>query len=156
MPDTRGFTLVELILVMVIIGILAAVVGPRFFDRQVFDERLFYEETLAAVRYGQKLAVASGCRTQVSLDSNGYWLHQADDCSSGAGYTVEVQGPDGQRPFKNTAVPVGVSITPTHFPVVFDSLGRPVDAQGNPLDSEATATIGSFTLTVTPHTGMVQ
>jgi len=155
MPDMRGFTLVELILVMVIIGILAAVVGPRFFDRQVYDDRLFFEETLAAVRYGQKLAVASGCLTQVSLGNNGYWLRQAANCDSGA-YSVDVQGPDGQRPFANTQVPTGVTITATNFPVVFDSLGRPVDAQGDPLDSEATATIGSFTLTVTPQTGMVQ
>lgn len=157
MPDTRGFTLVELILVMVIIGVLAAVVGPRFFDRPVFDERLFFEETLAAVRYGQKLAVASGCPTQVSLD-NGYLLRQAADCIGGASavYSVEVRGPDGQRPFANTEVPIGVSITPTNFPVVFDSLGRPVDAQGDPVANKATATIGSFTLTVTPQTGMVQ
>lgn len=156
MPGMRGFTLVELILVIVIIGILAAVVGPRFFDKQVFDERLFFEETLAAVRYGQKLAVASGCRTQVSLDNNGYWLRQAESCSNVANYTLEVQGPDGQRPFKNTQVPTGVIISPIGFPLVFDSLGRPVDAKGDPLDSEATATIGSFTLTVTPQTGMAQ
>ncbi|HEY7775246.1 MAG TPA: type II secretion system protein [Kineobactrum sp.] len=150
MTNTRGFTLVELILVMVIIGILAAVVGPRFFNRQVFDERLFFEDTLAAVRYGQKLAVASGCHTQVSLDRSGYWLRQADDCSGGASavYNVEIQGPDGQSPFANTDVPRGVNITPTHFPVVFDSLGRPVGGAAN-------ATIGSFTLNVTAETGMV-
>ena len=134
-------------MVIVIIGILSAVVGPRFFDRQVFDERLFYEESLLAVRYGQKLAIASGCLTQVSLSSAGYSLRQAASCSSGA-FTLDVQGPGGEVPFANTQVPNGVSITPTNFPVVFDSQGRPGGA--------ATAAIGSFTITVAAETGMVQ
>ena len=66
-------------MVIVIIGILAAVVGPRFFDRQQFDQRMFYEESLSAVRYAQKLALASGCLTQVSL-------------SQAAGYQVQSGG----------------------------------------------------------------
>ncbi len=144
----RGFTLVELIMTLVIIGILAAVVGPRFFDRQVFDERLFFEETVSAVRYAQKLALASGCLTQVSLGSSGgYHLRRAANCTSGA-YSAEVQGPDGQIPFANTEVPTGVSVSATNFPVVFDSLGRP--------SSAASATIGAFTFSVTAETGLVQ
>jgi MSHA pilin protein MshC len=142
----RGFTLVELLMVMVIIGIVAAVVGPRFFNRQAFDERLFYEEALAAVRYGQKLAVASGCQIQARLDGSGYRLRRANNCTSGA-YGAEVQGPDGQIPFA-AALPNGVSVSASTFPVVFDSLGRPSAA--------ASATIGTFTVNVTAETGMVQ
>ncbi|MBC9252518.1 prepilin-type N-terminal cleavage/methylation domain-containing protein [Pseudomonas alcaligenes] len=143
----RGFTLVELVMVIVIIGILAVVVGPRFFDRKVFDERLFYEESLAAVRYGQKLAVSSGCLIQVSLSAAGYSVLQAANCTSGA-YNVSVPGPDGQS--LAGAVPSGVSVTadPTAFPVVFDSQGQPSAA--------ASATIGTFSISVTATTGMVQ
>lgn len=147
MSHSRGFTLVELVLVIMIMGILAAVVGPRFFDRRVFDERLFFEETVSAVRYAQKLALASGCLTQVNLDAGGYRLRRAANCASGE-YIAEVQGPDGQTPFANTEVPAGVSVLATNFPVVFDSLGRP--------SSAASATIGAFTFSVTAETGLVQ
>lgn len=142
-----GFTLVELVLTLVIIGILAAVVGPRFFDRRVFDERLFFEETVSAVRYAQKLALASGCLTQISLGAGGYQLRRAANCTSGA-YSAEVQGPDGQIPFANTDLPAGVSVSATNFPVVFDSLGRP--------SSAASATIGAFSFSVTAETGLVR
>lgn len=142
----RGFTMVELVMVIVITGILAAVVGPRFFDRKMFDERMFFEESIGAVRYAQKLALASGCLTQVNLDNSGYLLRQAAGCTSG-GFTLEVIGADGQSPYAN-ALPSGVSLNATSFPVVFDSLGRP--------SSAASATVGTFTLNVAAETGLVQ
>ncbi|MDP3845777.1 MAG: type II secretion system protein [Pseudomonas sp.] len=146
MIHQRGFTMVELIMVIVITGILAAVVGPRFFERQVFDERMFFEESIGAVRYAQKLALASGCLTQVSLSNAGYQLRQAANCNGGA-YVLEVIGPDGQTPYAG-AVPAGIVLPANNFPLVFDSLGRPAAA--------ASASIGGFTLNVAAETGLVQ
>ena len=80
MPRQHGFTLVELILVIVVLGILAAVAGPRFFDRQVFDQRLHYEESLAALRYAQKRAIAGGCPVRVQVSSAAYSVSFATAC----------------------------------------------------------------------------
>ena len=147
----RGFTLIELIMVMVITGILAAVVGPRFFDRQVFDERLFFEESIGAVRYAQKLALASGCRVQVNLGAGGYSLRRDASCgtNSAASYSAQVLGADGQL-YADTPPPSGVLVTANNFPVVFDSLGLPTPAVA------ASATVGSFSLSVVATTGLVQ
>src|SRR5262245_38404515 len=54
----RGFTLTELVVTITILGILAAVVGPRFFSRDVFAARGFFDQATQTVRYAQKISVA--------------------------------------------------------------------------------------------------
>jgi MSHA pilin protein MshC len=56
--DQHGFTLVELVVTLIIVGILAATVAPRFLGTHGFEERGFYDETIAALRYAQKSAIS--------------------------------------------------------------------------------------------------
>lgn len=56
----RGFTLVELVITMIVMGILAVVALPRFANQSTFESRGFADQSLAALQFGRKVAVASG------------------------------------------------------------------------------------------------
>ena len=75
----KGFTLVELIVVIVILGILSVVALPRFFDQQGYKDRAFQDELVSALRYAQKRAVASGCTVRVSISTTGFTLYRHSD-----------------------------------------------------------------------------
>jgi len=44
--DQRGFTLIELVMVMVVVGILAVFVAPRFFDANIFTQQSVIKTTV--------------------------------------------------------------------------------------------------------------
>lgn len=144
MNGQRGFTLVELILVMVVIGILAAVAGPRFFSREVFDERVYFEGALAAVRYAQKVAVASGCPIRVELNDDGYRLVHDAACG-GLAAESPVADPAGGDYWAGN--PRKVSVAP-ELKVTFD-------AHGDTRRRHRTTFGGAFVMTV-HETGFVE
>lgn len=156
-PRSLGHTLTELVTVILLVGIVAAFAAPRFFGRSDFDERGFFELSIQAVRYAQKLAISSGCDIRVNFDGSGVALHQwisggtctASACA-GAGMTA-VQGPGGGD-FDEPA-PGGVSVGTTTF--CFDSIGRPRNA-GGLLTVPVSVAVGGRTLSVEPETGFTR
>src|ERR1700756_2928760 len=64
----NGFTLVELVMVIVITGIVASFAVGRFFDRKGFEADIIVDRTKGMLRYAQKLAIAQNRPVFVRLD----------------------------------------------------------------------------------------
>lgn len=132
--NQRGFTLIELVMTMVIVGILAAVVAPRFFDNNVFQSRGTADQIMAALRYGQKIAIAQHRNVNVQITAAA-----SSDCG-----TALVGGNI------NCVISNNVTVTPA-LPktVTFNALGQPVP---NVADSIMVDTIA---ITIETETGYV-
>ena len=151
----NGITLIELVTVILITGILAIIAVPRFFSRTAFDASGYFQTTIAAVRYAQKLALASDCDIRVTINSSGFQLHQWNNgtaCTAGVSAPMDVSRPGSSDAFAE-APPEGVSITGT-LSLYFDGIGRPHDAgSGTLLGSPVSVTIGGRALTIENETG---
>ena len=79
MHPVRGFTLVELVVILIVLGILAVFAMPRFAGREPFDARAFHDSTLAALRYAQKTAIAQRRPVCVSFSANSLTLSIAEN-----------------------------------------------------------------------------
>jgi MSHA pilin protein MshC len=124
-PNIRGFTLVELVSVMVIGGILASMVAPRFFDRNAFERRGFYDQVIATLRYAQKAAIAQNRFVCVAFSDISLTLtYAATNACPGSNLT----SPTGLSPYTVSSPGADVRLS-GYLPLYFDALGRPNRAQ---------------------------
>ena len=146
-----GYSLVELVLVIVILATIGMLAGPRFFDNDAFDERGYYDELASALRYAQKVAVASGCRVAVDITVNTYALSQqaplGGHCDpADAGFPVAVRLSTGDT--VSGIAPAGIVTAPA-ISLVYDALGRTNFA------TNRTLLVGSRTLVIQADSGLV-
>lgn len=136
-----GFTLAELIVVILIVGILAVFILPRFFQTQDFEAQGTFDRVLATVRYAQKAAIGARCNVRVTFTGNSL---------SAAFETVAPCTGPVLDPVKGGAIGVtgasGVTIAGTTF--VYDALGRPTPGP-------VTVSVAGRTFTVEAETGHV-
>lgn len=126
--EQRGFTLVELITVMVIVGVLAVAVLPRFFTVSEFEDRGSADQVKSILRFAQKTAVAQ--RRTISVTISTATTPNCTTTLAGASLTCQV---------KSSVV------TNT---VTFNALGRRTSATG-------VITVGGTDITIEAETGYV-
>lgn len=148
-----GFTIVELVAVIVITGIVAAIAAPRFVGIDAFDARGSYGTLTSALRYAQKTAIAQRRNVYAVINTSTriVCLGYTSNCSSA------VIDPATQAAYSKT-LSNNVTITASTTPIGFDGLGRPVPnatatftIQNAVVPSESTRTI-----TVEAETGYVR
>lgn len=140
---TTGFSLIELVVVILIAGILAALALPNFNQPQI-DATWFHEQAKAAVRYAQREAVAQRRCVFVSVSATQLQLFYGDaSCAITA--TPLTQITTGGA-YVLTA-PTGVTLAPAPSSFSFNGLGQ---------SAGAALTVAGKTITVTAETGYVR
>ncbi|MCP3673176.1 MAG: prepilin-type N-terminal cleavage/methylation domain-containing protein, partial [Gammaproteobacteria bacterium] len=141
----HGFTLIELVLTIIILGVLSAFAAPRFFNQNAFDQRYFYDDLISAARYAQRLSTGSGCAVRLTVSGTGFSLLQDNNCDlSNTSYTLIVNRPSDSVAFSNANVPSGLTITSNKALYDFLPAGKAVDVSG--------VSVGNATITLTSST----
>lgn len=156
--------MVELVVTMIVVGVLAISVLPRFDGLGVFDAAGYADQTRALFRYAQKSAIAQ--RRWVAVDvaadppticSQTDMPGCASNCAGGSNVSV-IALPGGAarqaRPTTSVAPAGGLLIC-------FDAVGRPI-AAGSALPMTTTVTltvrdagVAVNTITIEAETGHV-
>jgi MSHA pilin protein MshC len=118
----KGFTLIELVMVMVMLGVLAVFAAPRMFNRNDFEARGFHDQTLGVLRFAQKTAIAQRRAVCVVFTANSVTLTIAN-AEAIAACANPLNGPTG---LATLTAPTNVTYTAAPVAFRFDGLGQPL------------------------------
>jgi prepilin-type N-terminal cleavage/methylation domain-containing protein len=156
----QGFTLIELVLVLMVIAILSAAAASKFSSVSTFNNQLYHDQVLNSIRYAQKLAVGMSTHIQVDLTSNTIQLRirqEGGSCGSGTTFLPVFDPASGTYGYLKTA-PTGTTIAAgAGWPIFFNSLGQAVQVSNcSTIANTYTLTAGGIGITVIGQTGFTQ
>lgn len=167
--DRKGFTLIELIIVIVLIGIIAVFAAPKLGNIISTKSGAFAGKLRADIRYAQNLSMRGNDRVRVYFNGTGsggvtapaagyavaYDNSATNNCSSFA----SVNNPAGSGSLAVTLLSgdyanISVAVNPMTAPgtpcLEYDTLGRPYDCSNNLGSCTTAASAGDITVTINP------
>ena len=154
--NRKGFTLIELVMVIVLLAILAKYAAPRLGNITATNAGAFTDKLRADIRYAQNLAMTQNRRYRVYFNGNpapvaGYAV--VNDANGNgtwgeAGEFAANPAAGGNLSVSLTGQYAGITIAAGGF-IEFNSLGAPTSA------ATVTVSPGNQTVTITAQTGAV-
>ena len=162
MQKKSGFTLIELVMIIVILGIVALAVMPKTMAEPRVKLEAACQKIASDLRYAQEMALAQQVRFGISFDiaNEAYFAYRVS-------VATKARDPQTRNNFDVSFVTLnefkGIDIASTNFSnkVEFDSIGAPYDGNGVILSSQGVITLqaqaGAYSRTVRiePKTGKV-
>ena len=162
---SKSFTLIELVIILLLVGILAIIAAPRIVSIYGFRQGAALTRVKADLKYVMEFAINNSCKTRVAYNTTGDTSYTATTDLSGS-WDDMIDPTTNTSPFSvslNTGNYLGVKITNVNFDgqaaVEFDSIGRPYSYDGGSatlLSSDGSITlIGDRSITITVDTGRI-
>ena len=151
----RGFTLAELIAVLLLAGILAATVVPKMQGALSYRDDGWHDQLVAALHYAHKSAVSHRRLVCATLASGGLTLTVAS-ANPAAACNAALPGLDGQALAADSKGGAAASVSPAG-PLYFQPSGRvTVDAAGANAATRTISINGQAAIVVVGETGHVE